>query len=277
MNPVARALWYIESHFATEVTLDEVAEVSGVSRFHMSRVFGVATGRPVSRYVRGRRLTEAARVLANGATDILSVALDYGYSSHEAFTRAFRDQFGVTPESVRARRRLDNLSLVEPLRMDTMQFVQLDAPRFEAGRPLLIAGIGERYDCESLAGIASQWQRFLPHFGNVPGQVDRVAYGVICNSDGAGHIDYIAGVEVADFGRVPADWTRLRIPERRYAVFHHRDHVSAIRATLFTIFNQWLPASGHRVADAPELERYGEEFDPRSGTGGFEIWIPLGT
>jgi AraC family transcriptional regulator len=47
------------------------------------------------RYVRGRRLTEAAKVLSDGAPDILTVALDAGYGSHEAFTRAFRDQFGV--------------------------------------------------------------------------------------------------------------------------------------------------------------------------------------
>ena len=276
MSPVSKALWYIESHFATEITLEDVALMSSVSRYHIARVFGVATGRPVMRYIRGRRLTEAARALANGADDILSVALDHGYGSHEAFTRAFRDQFGVTPETVRAQRHLQNLQLVEPLRMDKIQHVELEPPRFETGRTLLVAGIGERYNSDDLAGIASQWQRFLPHFGNVPGQVGgRVAYGVICNSDETGNIDYLAGVEVADFSRLGPELTRLRVPAQRYAVFRHRDHVSSIRATMFTIFDQWLPDSGHQVLDAPELERYGEEFDSRTGLGGLEIWIPI--
>ena len=102
MNPAGKALWFIESHFAQDITLEEIAKVSGVSRYHMSRIFGIATGHSLMRYVRGRRLTEAARSLANGAPDILSVALDVGYGSHEAFTRAFRDQFGLTPEMVRA-------------------------------------------------------------------------------------------------------------------------------------------------------------------------------
>lgn len=53
------------------------------------------------RYVRGRRLTEAAKALSRGAPDIFSVALDAGYGSHEAFTRAFPDEFGVTPETIR--------------------------------------------------------------------------------------------------------------------------------------------------------------------------------
>jgi len=86
MDPVNKALWYIESHFVQPITLDDVACAGGVSRYHMSRVFGVATGRSVMGYVRGRRLTEAARALANGAPDILTGALDVGYSSHEAFT-----------------------------------------------------------------------------------------------------------------------------------------------------------------------------------------------
>jgi AraC family transcriptional regulator len=275
MSPVSKALWYIESHFATEMTLEDVAAMSGVSRYHISRVFGVATGRPVMRYIRGRRLTEAARILANGAEDILAVALDYGYGSHEAFTRAFRDQFGVTPETVRTERGLENLKLVEPLRMDKVQYVNLEPPRFQRSGALLIVGIGERYSGDNLAGIASQWQRFLPHFGHVPGQVGQVAYGVISNTDEAGNIDYLAGVEVSDFSIVGAELTRLRVPEQRYAVFRHRDHVSSIRATMFTIFDKWLPGSGHQVVDAPELERYGEEFDSRTGMGGLEIWIPI--
>jgi AraC family transcriptional regulator len=101
MNAVEKALWFVESHFASEITLEDLAKAGGVSRFHITRAFGTATGRSIMRYVRGRRLTEAAKALSNGAPDILSVALDAGYGSHEAFTRAFRDEFGVTPETIR--------------------------------------------------------------------------------------------------------------------------------------------------------------------------------
>src|SRR5665213_2252396 len=102
MNPAQKALWFIESHLAEALTLDEIAGVAGVSRFHMVRAFAAATGLPVMRYVRARRLTEAARALVGGAPDILELAVDADYGSHEAFTRAFRDHFGITPEAVRA-------------------------------------------------------------------------------------------------------------------------------------------------------------------------------
>src|SRR6187551_803242 len=118
LNPVAKALWFIESHLTQDITLDDVAEASDVSRFHMSRAFGAVLNSSVMQYVRARRLSEAARRLADGAPDILSVALEAGYGSHEAFTRAFRDQFGRTPEQVRADGRIETLTIWEPVLME---------------------------------------------------------------------------------------------------------------------------------------------------------------
>jgi AraC family transcriptional regulator len=275
MNPAQKALWFIESHLADALTLDEIAGVAGISRFHMVRAFAAATGLSVMRYVRVRRLTEAARALAGGAPDILSLALEADYGSHEAFTRAFRDHFGVTPEAVRASSRLDNLILQEPILMDSTVTDDLQAPRFETSKPLLVAGLGERYNHENGAGIPGQWQPFHQSVANFPGRIGQVAYGVCCNGDDAGNFDYIAGVEVPDFSDLPREFSRVRIPEQRYAVFIHSDHISTIRRTINTIWNQWLPASGLKAADAPNFERYDANFDPLSGNGGLEIWVPV--
>lgn len=275
IDPVGKALWYIESHLGDDLSLDDVAKVAGVSRWHMVRAFGVATGRSVMRYMRARRLSEAARSLCDGAPDILSVALEAGYGSHEAFTRAFREQFGTTPELLRAQRRIDNIQLVEPLKMDESLIAALPQPRYVDAKPLLIAGLSQRYSCETAAGIPAQWQRFAPHIGQVPGQIGNVAYGVCHNGDGAGNFDYVSGVEVRDFDDLPTEFSRVRIPAQRYAVFTHREHVSTIRRSWNSILSKWLPQSGHEAADAPDFERYGEAFDPVTGNGGLEIWIPI--
>jgi AraC family transcriptional regulator len=275
MNPAHKALWFIESHLADELTLDDIAGVAGISRFHMVRAFAAATGLSVMRYVRARRLSEAARALANGAPDILALALDADYGSHEAFTRAFRDHFGLTPEAVRAATHLDSLKLQEPITMDSTLIDNLQPPRFTTGKTLLIAGLGERYSCESAAGIPGQWQRFHQSVANIPGRIGKVAYGVCCNGDDAGNFDYVAGVEVSDFSDLPREFASVRVPEQKYAVFTHRDHISTIRRTVNTIWNQWLPASGLKAADAPNFERYDENFDPLTGNGGLEIWIPV--
>jgi AraC family transcriptional regulator len=276
MNPAQKALWYIESHLAAPLTLDDIAGVAGVSRFHMVRAFASATGSSVMRYVRARRLSKAARALAAGAPDILGLALDADYSSHEAFTRAFRDHFGVTPEAVRAATCLDHLKLQEPIVMDSTLLENLKAPRFEISKPLLVAGIAERCTHENGgAGIPNQWQQFHQKVGDIPDRVGKVAYGVCCNGDDSGNFDYIAGVEVADFSDLPREFARVRIPEQKYAVFTHSEHISTIRRTVNMIWNHWLPISGMKAADAPSFERYDEKFDPATGNGGLEIWIPV--
>jgi AraC family transcriptional regulator len=277
MNPAQKALWYVESHLADSLTLDEIASVGGVSRFHMVRAFAEATGMSVMRYVRARRLTKAARALARGAPDILTLALEADYGSHEAFTRAFRDHFGVTPEQVRAATCLDKLKLQEPIMMDSTPTTHLQPPRFATAKTLLVAGVGERYDfCDNGgANIPNQWQLFHQKVGEIPERVGNVAYGVCCNGDDSGNFDYIAGVEVADFSDLPREFSRVRIPEQRYVVFTHAEHISTIRRTVGAIWNQWLPQSGLRVADAPNFERYDEKFDPATGNGGLEIWVPV--
>ena len=272
-SPVAKALWFIENHSSEEIALDGIAAAAGVSRYHLSRAFGLVTGFSVMQYLRGRRLSDAARILSAGAPDILTVALEAGYGSHEAFTRAFRDQFGLTPEAVRAQGSVQSIELREPIAMDETVLTSIEPQRFEDGKALLLVGLSER--CGDNMNAPAQWQRFVPHIGHIPGQIGFTTYGVLHNQDDAANMEYMCAVEVPDFSRVPPDLSRLRVPEQRYAVFFHAGHVSTIRQSWMTIFNKWLPESGYKAAGAPEFERYTERFNPMTGAGGVEIWIPV--
>ena len=159
--------------------------------------------------------------------------------------------------------------------MDSTMLDHLKPPRFETAKAILVAGPMERISCDNGAAIPGLWQRFHQEVADIPARVGQVAYGVCCNGDDAGNFDYIAGVEVADFSDLPRRFGRIRIGEQRYAVFTHADHVASIRRTVSTIWNQWLPASGLKAADAPSFERYDARFDPVTGNGGFEIWVPV--
>ncbi len=271
MDPVQRALWYVEGHLSDDITLEQVAKVAGLSRHHLVRAFGWATGRSVMRYVRARRLSEAARRLACGAPDILPVALEAGYGSHEAFTRAFREQFGVTPDEAR---RGAAVALVEPIRLSEPLLPALDPPRIVTGPALLLAGVLARYTEENAAAIPNQWERFTPWFGHVPGQTPNVAYGVLVDGDDGLH-GYLTAAEVSALDDLPAELHTLRLPARRYAVWTWAGHVAEIRSVWRTIFSQSLPETGLVPAEASMFERYPETFDPATGRGGFEVWIPL--
>jgi AraC family transcriptional regulator len=273
MTAVAKVIWYIESHLKEAVTLDEVADVAGLSKFHLTRAFAFVTNHSVFGYARARRLTIAAKTLADGAPDILAVALDAGYASHEAFTRAFRDRFGITPESVRAGQPFDPNLLQEPFVMPSNPKQTLAKPRIEHRDAFIVAGLSRHYTMSERGKIPSQWQEFVPYIGNIPGQKSFVAYGLCTNTDDKENMDYMCAVEVADFECVPKELDRLRVPAARYAVFNHDGHVSAIPDTWTAIFSSGL--AGLTLAEGPMFERYGEDFDGKTGLGPMEIWIPV--
>ena len=276
MSVTGKALWYVESHLDTDVSLEAVAESAGVSRFHLSRAFTASTGQALASYSRARRLSVAARKLLNGAPDILSVALDAGYGSHEAFTRAFRQHFALTPDQFRTRGSEDTSLLQEPLQMNpSMTATPLRPPRIVTTDAKLIFGLNKPCSVVGDPGIPGPWSRFTSYIGTIPGQVGGTAYGVIYNSDDTGSYDYICGVEVRSFPKGPQEFTRLRIPPQTYAVFEHRDHVSLIAGTWRNIWEHGLSDAGLKAADGPAFELYGEAFNPMTGAGGFEVWVPV--
>jgi AraC family transcriptional regulator len=272
-----RALWFIESRLGSsdDLSLERIAGALGVSTFHLCRAFALSTGQPVAAYTRARRLSRAALALAGGAPDILGVALDAGYESHEAFTRAFRKLFQATPESVRAQAGTGDLRLQEPLRMNPTTVPPLSAPRIVSHPELLLVGFTQRYRAGANAGIPSQWSRFAPHIGHIEGEVPGVAYGVVYGVDADNDFDYLCGVEVRGVAKPSEGLVVLSVPAHTYAVFEHGGHVSTIQATFSAIWERGLIEAGVRAAAAPVLERYDERFDPHTGRGIVEIWVPI--
>jgi predicted dithiol-disulfide oxidoreductase (DUF899 family)/predicted transcriptional regulator YdeE len=187
------------------------------------------------------------------------------------------DALDFTMSWVRHHDKYEDNATVKPIGIDRKPVVNLESPRFEDAGPMFITGPCKTYAFGKIDGIPEQWQSFAPYIGKLPGQVSRAAYGVPSNMCGAGDsFQYLTGVEVAVLSGLPDDFSGVRLPAQRYAVFSHREHVSAIRNTIGAIFDTWLPASGHEVLGSPAfLERYGESFDPETGLGDVEIWVPI--
>lgn len=278
MSAVAKTVWLIESRFRDALSLDEMAAHAGVSRSHLSRIFPIATGYSISAYVRGRRLTEAAKELARGAPDILGVALDAGYGSHEAFTRAFRDQFDLTPDELRRKRSIATLRLVEPLNMDKSEKIRLTPPRIEDHPAIRLAGLNQRYTSKTIHSIPDQWTRFHPFIEAMVGRQAGESFAVIGRmEDGVDGFDYFVAIPRLANGEVVPGVSVMSLPAAKYARFRHEGHISQIRSTCAAIFEDWLPASG-KDADHTWfsfLEYYGPDFSPQTGLGTVEIWVAL--
>ena len=169
MKSIDKVIWYIENHYRDSISLEDLAAVAGVSRYHLSRMFCYAVGQPISRYIRVRRLSNAAIALAAGESDILGLALSLGYGSHEAFSRAFKKCFCQTPEQVRKQGHTNNLSLMEAIQMQQGKAKELAEPRLKNQGRLQIAGHSRHYPFEAVAGIPDQWQSFVPLIHRISG------------------------------------------------------------------------------------------------------------
>ena len=88
---------YIEKNLASELNLDNIAEKSGYSKFHLHRMFCEETGMTMHKYIVKRRITEGAKKLVYSDIPIIDIAALCGYESQQAFTNAFKKIYKVTP------------------------------------------------------------------------------------------------------------------------------------------------------------------------------------
>ncbi len=101
LRRLQRVRSFLQAHVACEVTLAQLADVAGLSRFHLLRVFRDAFGCTPAQYHARLRLAAARARLESSDEPVASVARSLGYRSPSAFTRAWRRQFGTLPSGVR--------------------------------------------------------------------------------------------------------------------------------------------------------------------------------
>jgi AraC family transcriptional regulator len=101
---ILRVQLFIQEHLGEELPLERLARVAHFSPYHFHRIFRALAGEAVTEYVRRLRLEAAAVALKNTERGVTHIAFDAGYGTHEAFSRAFRQMFGVSPSQFRAGR-----------------------------------------------------------------------------------------------------------------------------------------------------------------------------
>jgi predicted transcriptional regulator YdeE/uncharacterized protein YndB with AHSA1/START domain len=162
-------------------------------------------------------------------------------------------------------------------RTDAAAATEFAPLRIEEHHGMTVAGLKGHFLTGGDPAIPGQWIRFAAHLGSIPRQVGHTTYGIGW-IEPAGGLDYMSAVEVREGSTVPGELAIEQIPTSVYAAFAHAGHVSEIPKTMHRAL-EWLMKNGHQVLQkrgAPGLiERYGEGFDPKSGKGDIELWIPV--
>lgn len=156
-----------------------------------------------------------------------------------------------------------------------MEFIEIPKAQIVESDTLTIAGLVSTYSFSDCRAIPAQWERFNALRAQIPHPVEGATYGVCCKADEPGTMKYYAGIGVTNTTGLPEEFETVTLPSARYACFRCKHHIAAIQRVVHTVWNQWLPESGYRPGDSPSFERYTDDYDPETGAGGFEIWLPV--
>lgn len=238
----------IQAHLDDEdLDAARLADRAGFSKHHFHRVFRGMTGESVMGLVRRLRMERAAQRLRFGQTSVTDVAFASGYGSHEAFTRAFRERFGVAPRDFRDQAWADAAERVEA-RTEVRDAIET---------------IGLRHT-GSYATCAETWGRLLGGLAQRGRFMDvQASFGLVYDDPditAADNLRYDACVRIeGPTDALRAEWPELRartIPGGRYAVARHYGPYDTMNATYVGLLGGWLPHRGVELYDEPVVEIY---------------------
>ena len=277
------ALAYIEESLDGEIDFKQVERLALCSDYHFRRMFSFLTGINLSEYIRRRRLTLAAFDLLHSDARVIDIAVKYGYSSPDAFTRAFVALHGVTPTEARdARRplkafpRMTFQITIKGASEMNYRIVEKEGFRIVGLMrrvPLIYEGVNPHIAAMS-AELNAELIGTLKALSNVEprGLISASTNFSEGRLDG-GELDHYIGVATTkDEQAGPA---RLDVRPSTWAVF---ESVGPFPQTLQNIwgriYSEWFPLSGYESIPGPEI-LWNEGKDVESPTFRSEIWIPV--
>ncbi|WP_420588332.1 AraC family transcriptional regulator [Bacterioplanoides sp.] len=280
MQRFFKSIEYIEQHLYDKISVHEIAAASHYSTYHYSRVFKALVGDTPKEYLRKRRLTLAAKRLLTEDVGILELAIDCQFDSQEAFTRAFKALFNMTPAQYRKINEPFRLLYKKPFSEDDMDFLQHGItmePEIVEQPAIKIVGIATQYDDGDLS-LPKLWSAFRPYRDSIPNRVGSDFFGIYeCyeEDDDNTRFVYICSAQVENFDDVPDGLITRELDAQTYARFTHTGPIARLEDTLRYIWGSWLPKSDYQYADKPDFELLPAGFNDADPNNKIYLNIPV--
>ncbi|MFJ9952128.1 GyrI-like domain-containing protein [Kitasatospora sp. NPDC091207] len=281
LEQVNRAMEYVEEHLDGAIDAAELARIARTSEYHFRRMFSALAGMPLSEYVRRRRLTVAGAEVLAGERTLLDVAVRYGYTSGEAFARAFRAMHGVGPGEarrggavLRSQPRMSFRLVVEG--SSSMEYRIVEKPAFRVvGRrarvPLVHEGVNPAI-AAFIRGIAPEVvDRIAALSDQDPDGVVSVTEFFSDSREEGVELDYYHAVVAGADTVVPDGLDVREVPAGTWAVFSTTGAFPrALQEMWRDVYTQWFPSNPYETRPGPEILR--TRF-PSDGVAEAQLWV----
>lgn len=284
LSHMNRAMAYIEAHLDDDISYGKIAQIALCSEYHFMRMFSLLSGISLAEYIRRRRLTLAAFDLKTSDMRVIDVAVKYGYTSADSFSRAFYSMHGILPSLAR-----QEYAQLKAYPQMTFQFtiqggcemnyriVKKEAFKlvgFKKRVPLIFGGVNPEIlkmaelltpevilQLKAIStieprGIVSASTNFSEDRMAEKGSLDHYI-GVVTTSDEDSGFDV------------------LNVDSGIWAVFESTGPFPETLQNIWgRIYSEWFPASGYEAVVGPEI-LWNESPDTGNPNYRSEIWIPV--
>lgn len=289
LKAIEKAIIYIESRLGDDITVEDAARAAGYSYYYLTRQFTALLGESMGSYIKKRRLADSAKKLLYTDKRVIDIALENGFESSEAFSRAFKAMYKMSPHAYR-KNRLDlfigSKQRIEAELLDHLIHNMTVHPKIVEMPEVRVAGIRGQTTLRDNV-LRELWEKFNAISHTIPGVKPYGRGFGICEACQEGNTMYtvnndmlfseVVGLEVENFDSLPEPFVAKRLPGGRYAVFTHNGSLQHLEQTYQYIWGTWFFSTREELDDDREdFELYDERFmdynDPRSQ---IDIYIPI--
>ncbi len=251
---IVKVIAYIGKNLDQSLSLEQLSEVACFSKYHFHRLFTIHTGLSLQQYIRWLRLKRAAhQLIVEQERAVVTIAIDAGFESHEAFARAFKQVTGLTPKEFRLNASWHDLEKPPYRLLEQGDNMQVTIRKISARR---LAVLEHRGSPKLLAGSVNKlinWAKAQP-FNLKPGAGDAFGFAysdIDTTPEDKFRFDLAITIPeqltIDDASEVYA----RTLPAGRYATLMHKGSRDNMAEAIYYLYREWLPSSNEELGELP--------------------------
>ena len=271
INEMQKAIDYIEDNLDKDINFEKVSKEVGMSPFYFHRIFTAIIGISPTAYIRNRRLTVAAQEISKNNENIVDIAFKYGFESHEAFSRAFKNFHGVAPKMAKNNgNELKNFSRAN-LEFEVNMNNILNY-RIESKEVIKVAALFRKFNLDNKNEIPEYWNEVKKNGGldDISDNYTKKLLGICIGTQNVFEYQYGIGIEIEDTEniKIKHGMKVIEIPKCSWVVFRCEGQDEKDINELWTrIYKEFFTTSSYKQCMDIDFELYDDKDT--------EIWIPI--